>query len=290
MTSQTRTGILTTIAVAALLVAAALAGCNENTKLLGTGEALDHADAATPGPGPMPGPGPTTPAPVPAQDAAAPKTDATPSCPPRVCTAIFCPYGNKHDANGCSTCECNPAPAPDGCAAVQCPTGQRCELRDVQCFAPPCKPVPTCVPDDPNINPCAARLCPSGTMCVAKQVTCVRAPCPPVAECVPIVRCGGIAAIRCPGNGACQDDPSDSCDPAHGGADCGGLCVCKPPAGECPPDRIWNSSPAVCACALVPAPVRCGRNTCADGEYCCNESCGTCAPQGGGCDAKLCAP
>src|SRR5262245_19236890 len=30
--------------------------------------------------------------------------------------------------------------------------------------------------------------------------------------------CGGIAAIQCPEGYTCVDDPSDSCDPAQGGA------------------------------------------------------------------------
>jgi len=37
--------------------------------------------------------------------------------------------------------------------------------------------------------------------------------------------CGGIAGFAChEANETCVDDPSDSCDPANGGADCGGLC------------------------------------------------------------------
>ena len=37
--------------------------------------------------------------------------------------------------------------------------------------------------------------------------------------------CGGFAGIACHGaNETCIDDPNDSCDPAHGGADCGGIC------------------------------------------------------------------
>ncbi len=37
--------------------------------------------------------------------------------------------------------------------------------------------------------------------------------------------CGGIAGIRCPAGQHCIDNPNDSCDPARGGADCGGICV-----------------------------------------------------------------
>ncbi|MBJ6762875.1 hypothetical protein JGU66_19095 [Myxococcaceae bacterium JPH2] len=40
--------------------------------------------------------------------------------------------------------------------------------------------------------------------------------------------CGGFAGAPCPQGYQCADDPSDSCDPAHGGADCVGLCA---PAG-----------------------------------------------------------
>ncbi len=37
--------------------------------------------------------------------------------------------------------------------------------------------------------------------------------------------CGGIAGFLCPEGQICVDDPSDSCDPANGGADCIGICT-----------------------------------------------------------------
>jgi hypothetical protein len=37
--------------------------------------------------------------------------------------------------------------------------------------------------------------------------------------------CGGIAGIPCADGQICIDDPRDDCDPKHGGADCGGICV-----------------------------------------------------------------
>lgn len=41
--------------------------------------------------------------------------------------------------------------------------------------------------------------------------------------------CGGIAAFPCRDpNEECADDPSDTCDPRTGGADCGGICLPKP--------------------------------------------------------------
>ena len=37
--------------------------------------------------------------------------------------------------------------------------------------------------------------------------------------------CGGFAGIGCDQTGfVCEDNPLDDCDPAHGGADCGGIC------------------------------------------------------------------
>ncbi len=41
------------------------------------------------------------------------------------------------------------------------------------------------------------------------------------------LRCGGIAGFECPTGKECIDDPSDTCDPAQGGADCFGICVDK---------------------------------------------------------------
>jgi hypothetical protein len=48
-------------------------------------------------------------------------------------------------------------------------------------------------------------------------------------ECTPpnAQACGGIAAIKCPNDQVCVDDPRDSCDPTSGGADCQGTCKAK---------------------------------------------------------------
>jgi hypothetical protein len=59
--------------------------------------------------------------------------------------------------------------------------------------------------------------------------------------------CGGIAGLQCPGHGKCVDNPNDSCDPAHGGADCGGNCVCIDNIA-CTVGSTFNSDPTVCAC------------------------------------------
>ncbi|HEX7670343.1 MAG TPA: hypothetical protein VF395_12195, partial [Polyangiaceae bacterium] len=39
-----------------------------------------------------------------------------------------------------------------------------------------------------------------------------------------VTKCGGIAGIRGPHGRVCVDDPTDTCDPMHGGADCSGIC------------------------------------------------------------------
>ncbi len=36
--------------------------------------------------------------------------------------------------------------------------------------------------------------------------------------------CGGITGAQCPAGQSCVDDPSDTCDPKQGGADCPGIC------------------------------------------------------------------
>lgn len=107
-------------------------------------------------------------------------------------------------------------------------------------------------------DPCAATTCLAGSHCVAKQVQCIKAPCTPVAECVPNdvnVTCGGFAGKACPGSGKCVDDPSDSCDPAKGGADCGGICTCVENV-LCTKGSTFDGSPSVCAC--VPQKPVCG--------------------------------
>jgi hypothetical protein len=81
--------------------------------------------------------------------------------------------------------------------------------------------------------------------------------------------CGGIAGIPCPDGQTCVDDPSDGCDPANGGADCGGVCVVKtnpcaavlcPVGSEC----VVEGNTAKCV------PQTCGDTVCGPGLVCCN--------------------
>ena len=92
--------------------------------------------------------------------------------------------------------------------------------------------------------------CPSDT-CAAVQCAAGSACDPATGKCSPgPVRCGGIAGIGCPGMGRCLDDPSDSCDPSAGGADCGGICTCIENVA-CTTDSKFDNSPAVCACVPI---------------------------------------
>src|SRR5207302_1784957 len=53
----------------------------------------------------------------------------------------------------------------------------------------------------------------------------------------------------------------------------------------CPPGTECNASSGDC----VPSQAHCGPNVCGMGEYCCNDSCGICAPLGGACTQQLCS-
>jgi hypothetical protein len=122
--------------------------------------------------------------------------------------------------------------------------------------------------------------------------------------------CGGIAGLPCPDGYTCVDDPTDNCNPAKGGADCAGYCKkAKPSPSACkadPSKTYISTDPNQCAvikffCAegepffddcgcgcQTKAGVTCGTATCGAGEYCCNESCSICAPEGGFCTMQFC--
>jgi hypothetical protein len=57
--------------------------------------------------------------------------------------------------------------------------------------------------------------------------------------------CGGLAGLACPTQMRCIDDPSDSCDPRAGGADCMGICICKPRIA-CAVDADFGNAPCGC--------------------------------------------
>lgn len=75
--------------------------------------------------------------------------------------------------------------------------------------------------------------------------------------------CGGIAGLACPSGQTCVDNPNDSCDPAHGGADCSGECV---------------DVSAATACGGIA-----GR-ACPTGQVCVDDPTDSCDPNKGGAD------
>jgi hypothetical protein len=113
--------------------------------------------------------------------------------------------------------------------------------------------------------------------------------------------CGGLAGFPCPDGFVCVDDPSDSCDPATGGADCSGICVpidenhcaailciegttcCPQCGGICIPNSMPCSEDL---CVSQP----CNQVMCGPGEYCCNEACSRCAGFGQMCTNEYCPP
>jgi hypothetical protein len=98
--------------------------------------------------------------------------------------------------------------------------------------------------------------------------------------------CGGFAGIPCEGDAECIDDPSDDCDPKHGGADCGGICV--PPtcdkdpclAALCPTGTQCVERDCAPFCEPVSGPATCGTAICGPKTYCCNPLSNRCTPLG----------
>lgn len=98
--------------------------------------------------------------------------------------------------------------------------------------------------------------------------------------------CGGILGTPCPSGQICADDPRDACEPAAGGADCGGLCVepgpvcgntgggtsiaCPETRQRCvddPRDACGTGSPCPRVCVRLPEP--CGPAApCPAGQFC----------------------
>ncbi|HXU64448.1 MAG TPA: protease complex subunit PrcB family protein [Polyangia bacterium] len=218
------------------------------------------------------------------------KSDSITDCNPDPCSYTDCGPGMRCEAGKCvvscggiagiacpgqGKCgddpndTCNPAAGgadcPGICSCVQnvlCTTDSKFDSSPAVCACVPTKPpvcgpvcdiycqygnvldangCPTCGCNPPPADPCATVRCASGTHCDAGK--CVSNG----------VSCGGIAAIPCPGSGKCVDDPNDSCDPAKGGADCGGVCSCVENV-LCTANSKFDSSPSVCACVPVTNP------------------------------------
>lgn len=68
-----------------------------------------------------------------------------------------------------------------------------------------------------------------------------------VRNCPNAPACGGITGTPCPGAGTCVDDPTDTCNPNEGDADCAGICTCRQFV-LCIVGYRFDSSPFVCRC------------------------------------------
>ena len=124
-------------------------------------------------------------------------------------------------------------------ATAPCPDGQGCiDSAD-------CKATEEC-----GVRACLMYCAFNDPFCCGPSTCKPKTPPPPPAK-----FCGGIAGIACAANEDCVDDPTDSCDPKHGGADCAG--ICQPKAGP-----------------------RCGNTTCGAGKVCCNPIAGICTNPG----------
>jgi hypothetical protein len=144
---------------------------------------------------------------------------------PGVCSCVqtqACTTNSKFNSDP-AVCACVPVCGP--VCAIYCDYGNVLDANGC----------PTCSCNPPPSDPCATVKCAAGTHCDAGK--CVSNG----------VSCGGIAGIPCPGVGKCADDPNDSCDPAKGGADCGGICSCVDNV-LCTTNSHFDSSPSVCAC------------------------------------------
>lgn len=152
--------------------------------------------------------------------------------------------------------------ARDGGGLGDCGGGPACTAGN-QCVCGHCLSLdllpPACDP------PCSVAQ--HGDFCTSEGRTC------PQPGCTELVCAGGTFVSR---SGACDattEDPD------------AGWCECPGPPSGC----IWDGTPCPCS-HLSCAPVRCGREVCVEGTYCCNASCNLCAPPGADCLDVECPP
>ena len=144
---------------------------------------------------------------------------------PLQCGDVTCASGLACCNESCGICtpvggQCADIVCDDdyNCADVDCGAGAHCEMVEVQCVAPPCDPIPNCVPDEELQPSCDGVVCGAGLHCEMVQPTCATtAPCYPAPQCVPDpgVPCGDVNCA--PGLVCCNES-------------CG---ICTPPGAFC---------------------------------------------------------
>jgi hypothetical protein len=147
------------------------------------------------------------------------------------------------------------------CDSVDCGPGKHCIAFDGK---------PACV--EPLT--CATVDCIAGFTCVEDENT------PGNPRCVPKYPAATLR-IQVRQTGAplpLPSPPPSSSDLSCANVRCANGTTCEMVAGK----------PECAAPGTQEERTECGDKTCAAGEYCCNASCGTCAPEGGFCTAQFC--
>jgi hypothetical protein len=112
-------------------------------------------------------------------------------------------------------------------AALECPADQICPLYVINDTRTPiCNARSQCQMVQPFGMHCGgfirnAHQCTGDYSCRLNRIPDVGGICVPAT----FQTCGGIGGRQCDAGFGCVDDPADSCNPASGGADCGGICV-----------------------------------------------------------------
>jgi hypothetical protein len=179
-----------------------------------------------------------------------------------------------------------PEPEGDACggiAGLQCDEGEFCMWSPEQfCGAADhlgvCTPQPeACIALFAPVCGCDGQTYSNSCMAAAAGMSVVH---DGACDAEPGQFCGGIAGIACPEGQVCVNDPTDTCDPALGGADCGGVCV--PDTDACPDAAtLWQQGcPLFCENGFATGDDGCLTCSCAEPEP---EPCHV-----GGCSSELC--
>jgi hypothetical protein len=231
---------------------------------------------------------------------------------------VGCGLGGSSDLGDDRAGVGDPGAAGTGGGSSSDPNGSAGSSSGGESTDPPSDP-----PPDPNAPvACGRSVCAAGEVCCNESCgTCT----PPGGACdlmlcvdPPPGGCSGIAALCIQGTSwsveECACVPGTACGPsvcAAGEVCCNESCgICTPPGGACieiycgggdppPPDPggcsgiaalcIEGTAWSVEECACVPG-AACGSAVCANGDVCCNASCGICTPPGGVCTQQLCEP